>query len=137
MSFNFTICSKNPADISAEEAEELGKALRRLDADINVRTEVKPREGMAVTWAEIVIITLQVAGPILAGLKDKVLAKVTDSAIEWARRRYEGKRKGARRPPYIDIYGPDGEIIKSVEVKNAEDKGTDRTDQHISRLKKK
>ena len=137
MSFNFTICSKNPADISAEEAEELGEAFRRLDADINATTEVKPREGLAVTWAEIVIITLPVAGPIVSELKDKVLTKAIDAAIEWARRRYEGKRKGSRRPTYIDIYGPDGEIIKSVEVKNAEDKGTDRTDQHISRLKKK
>src|ERR1700685_4071415 len=108
MAFNFTISSKNPADISAEEAEELAEAFRGLDADINVTTEVKPREGRGVTWAEIVIITLQVTAPLLSQLKDKVLGKAMDAAIEWARRRYEGKRKGSRRPTYIDIYGPDG-----------------------------
>jgi hypothetical protein len=134
MALKFTISSKNPADVSAEDEEELAEAFRRLDANINVTTEIKPREGRGITWAEIVIITLQVVGPVLSQLKDKVLAKVTEAAIEWARRRYEGKRKGSRRPTYIDIYGPDGEIIKSIEVKNAEDKGTDRTDKHISRL---
>jgi hypothetical protein len=53
MSFNFTILSKNPADISAEEMEALARTMRGLDRDINVTTEVKPREGKGITWAEI------------------------------------------------------------------------------------
>jgi hypothetical protein len=69
--------------------------------------------------------------PTAAIVGQELIQEITKAGIEWARARF--KRKKAGTPVYIPIYGPDGEILKSVVVKNATDEAEDRTEQDRKR----
>ena len=119
------IRSSNPADITPEEAEELAQIIRSLDWAIGVEVVAQQREGTGVTWAEL----LHISVPGLVWGGKKIVNKLADVAIEWTRKRFEGRRNGSKRPVYINIYGPDGKIVKAVAVKNATDEVQDRTEE--------
>jgi hypothetical protein len=124
------IRSRNPSDISLDEAEQLARAIRVLLPDDNVQVEGKERrEGSkGITWFQIIEIMLP-AGLIVG---KEVIQELTKIGIEWARTRF--KARGGRRPVYIPIYGPDGKVVKSVVVKNAVDEPEDRTEQDRKRF---
>jgi hypothetical protein len=126
------IQSLQPFDISAEEAEELARTIRTLDIDIETQVKAEGRKGRGITWGQVLTISL----PFLAWGGNKLADKITDVAIEWARKRYEARLKESKRPTFVNIYGPDGAVVKSVKVNNATDAIEDLTEEKL-RLKRK
>lgn len=124
--------SRNSARITLEEAEELAQAVRPLVPNINVRAEGnEPRQGTyGVTFFQIVEIVLTTTAALVG---KETVQEITKAAIEWARERFK-RKKGT--PVYIPIYGPDGEIVKSVVIKNATDEPEDRTEEDRNLFKK-
>ena len=120
------IRSRNPARITLEEAEELAQAVRALVPDINVEVEGKEQKPSTygVTYFQIIEIVLLSTATIVG---KEMIQEFTKAGIEWARTRLKRKKGGT--PIYIPIYGPDGEIVKSVVIKNATDEPEDRTEQ--------
>ncbi|MGD0540009.1 MAG: hypothetical protein ABSB33_00690 [Tepidisphaeraceae bacterium] len=121
---------RNPNDIHLDEAEALAQLLRPVVPEISV--EVEGQEQLpghfGVTWFQIIeLVVPTVASP--------VLGEILKAAIEWARSRFKKKEGTQRRPVYVPIYGPDGEILKSVLVKNAVDEPEDRTEEDRNRQK--
>jgi hypothetical protein len=114
------VITKNPADITLQETEEIAELIRGLDLDLEVQVESKPRGGYGVTWFEVLVISAATK------LGDAVIKKLVDVTVEWARQRFRGRKSGSKRPVSVSIYGPDG-MVKSVVIKNA-DEVEDRTD---------
>lgn len=137
----------NPLDLRPEELEDLAHAIRGIDSNYEVgiagEEEVDPRRR-GVTWYEILTIWL----PAVSG--DISLLIIVGQAIAWARRRFQQQeadqiqrhqqelaqrlRRGrkpkphiTRRPKYIRILGPNGEVLKVVLVKDPESEPEDRT----------
>ena len=46
---------------------------------------------------------------------------IADSVIAWVHERFKKRKVNSKRPVYVVIYGPDGEIVKSVLVRNTTD----------------
>ena len=124
-----TIRSRNPLRITLNEAEELAQAVRPLAPDIKVEVEAEEQQQgtYGVTFFQIIEIVL----PTAAIVGQELVQEITKAGIEWARARFKRKKTG--NPVYIPIYGPDGEILKSVVVKNATDEPEDRTEQDRER----
>ena len=120
------INSKNPNDITLEEGEEIAEMLRRLHPDCDVQVLGQQRDGTGVTWFEVLYISLGFAAKELVQQAVKMIA---DSVIAWVRERFKKLRVNSKRPVYVVIYGPDGEIVKSVLVRNATEEPEDRTEE--------
>jgi hypothetical protein len=120
------IRSRNPARITLEEAEELAQAIRPLAPNTNTNVEGSDSEQRpgtyGVTYFQIIEIVLPTA--VLVG--KELIQEITKAAVQWARARFK-RKKGT--PIYIPIYGPDGDIVKSVVIKNDTDEPEDRTEQ--------
>jgi hypothetical protein len=105
---------QNPLDLREEDLRSLAKVLSpELPGHRIGYAYHLPQEGIyGVTWPEVVYIWLPaVAGGLAKELVDAVLAQ----AVAWARSRF--KREGApKRPKYVAIYGPNGEVLASVEI---------------------
>jgi hypothetical protein len=127
--------SPSPFDITAEEIEEIATTIRGLNLNCEVRTSVTQREGVGITWFEILRIALM-GGAFGAGklFTEEVVKKIADVAVDWARERFKGRKKESKRPVYVAIYGPDG-VVKSVVIKNATDEPEDRTEEDKSLAK--
>lgn len=128
--------SPSPFDITPEEIEDIAAAVRGLNLNCEVRTSVTQREGVGITWFEILRIAL-LGGGFGAGklFTEEVVKKIADVAVDWARERFRGRKKESKRPVYVAIYGPDG-VVKSLVIKNATDEPEDRTDEDQSMAKK-
>ena len=114
---------KNPADITSGEAEKLAKAFRTAYPGYEVQVEIveiHPCDGYAVTWYEVISIA------VVSGLAVEITKQIIKLAVDWARERF--KQKQSRRPTSITIYGPKGEVLKSLVVKNATDEPEDETE---------
>jgi hypothetical protein len=124
------IFTPNPHDITLEEAEDVARAIRGLNTNRDVRVAGKEREGYGVTWFEVLHISFLGGAAFGLGkmVAEELAKRVTDIAVDWARERFKGRKSKSRRPVYVAIRGPDGQIIKSVVVKNATDDPEDRTE---------
>jgi hypothetical protein len=108
--------SQNLLDLREEDIKSLAQALAACFPGYRFGyAYYPPRDGMfGVTWWEVVRIWLP---DIAESLKDKVVGALVALAVDWARRRF--RRKDApKRPKYVAIYGPNGQVITSVLVKD-------------------
>jgi hypothetical protein len=110
---------KNPLDIMPEEAEELAKAIRVSCPKYKVQVRINGYKGYAVTWYEVIEIA------VVSAVTEEVIRRIGKVAVDWARKRF--KQKQSERPKAITIFGPKGEVLKSLVVKNATDEPEDRT----------
>ncbi|HTV93786.1 MAG TPA: hypothetical protein VMG98_13805, partial [Verrucomicrobiae bacterium] len=128
--------SRNPADISWKETEGLQKAIRAVvpDQTLEIVAEEMNREGYGygITWSEIMDVILPAAS-FVGGVASKALIdEIVKVAVDWARARFHVT--GGRRPFDIQIYGPDGKILRKVLVKDATAEPDDQTEQYRSVL---
>ena len=126
-----TIRTRNPKDVTFEEAEDLAKAIRAFlpDQDVEVAGKEQREGTYGVTWFQVVDIVVPIAGGAGAILKKEFIEGIAKLAIDRARARFKAKGGTSRRPVYIPIYGSDGKIVESVVIKNATDEAEDRTEQ--------
>ena len=127
MSLN-TVIIRARKDVPAEEMEEIAQAIRRLDPDCDVQVDITERTGYGVTWFKVLQIVLEgskYAGTAAAGAAAK---KIAEAIIDWARAQFT---KSKRPVSFSIIYGPHGEVLKSVIVKP--DGVEDRTDEDRKR----
>jgi len=126
------IQTKNPHDITMEEAEQIASILRNTDCDFSVTTQALERTGYGVTWFEV--LNISVLGGAAFGLAkafaEEVVKKIADIAVDWAHERFKGPKSKSKRPVYVAIYGPDG-LLKSLVITNAIDPPEDRTAQDL------
>ena len=115
-----TIQTKNPAVITPEEAEKLAEAIRISYPEYEVQVEINEYEGYAVTWYEVIKIA------VVSGVVEEITKQIIKLAVDWARERF--KQKQSVRPTSITIFGPKGEVLKSLVVKNATDEPGDETE---------
>lgn len=104
------IGTKNPNDITPQEAEEFAKILRSSIPKLAVQIQSSEYSGKAVTLYEILNIWL------LTKVSEQLVEQVVKLAIEWVRLRFS---KPHKRTTSIAIYDARGEIIKRVVIKNA------------------
>lgn len=124
MSKKIIIQPKNPLDIIPEEAEELARAIRVSYPKYKVQVKINGYKGYAVTLYQV--ITIAVLGAVTEG----IIKQIAKLAVDWARERF--KQKQSARTTSITIYGPRGEVLKSLVVKNATDEPEDETKEAIS-----
>jgi hypothetical protein len=93
---------------SEEDREALVDAMNESGLDVTAgrtdRVEIAESEG----WVAIAI-ALWLGGHIA----DKALSVVLDATVEWARERF---RRRESRPREVRIYGPNGDVIRRVEI---------------------
>ena len=110
---NIIIETKNPNDITPEEAETFAEDIRSKYPKYEVQVLGSGYTGYGVTWYEIINIWL------VTTITKQLLEQISKIFIDWARQRF--LRMGSKRPMSITIYGPNGKALKSIVVKNAND----------------
>jgi hypothetical protein len=113
---------KDSRDVLPAELEPLAQELREALADVAPSLEVhidadEDEHRVGVTFIEVVHIALEGLGGVasLVAIKDAV----SGVCARWMQRR--SVQKNDRRPRSVSIYGPDGRIIRRVELEGAED----------------
>ncbi len=117
----------NPDDFEPEDFQELIDALRKLDQGYEVRLAYNEQIGHRVTWAEAITLWLSIAADAIT------IMAIVGQGIAWAQAGFEKEKKEQvqqaiesgeampdvrYRPKYITIYGPDGNVLKSVVKRN-------------------
>jgi hypothetical protein len=101
-----------------------------LNLASEVRVEEPEREGRGLTWFEILYITLSFkAGQTVV---DEATEEIAAIFMDWARRRFAGRKSGSKRPVYLEIHVRDdlgNRVAKVIVAKNATDEPEDRTEQ--------
>lgn len=115
---------KNPLDITPEEAEELAKAIRVSYPKYKVQVKINEYRGYAVTLYQVITIA------VLSAVTEEIIKQIIKLSVDWARERF--KQIQSARATSITIYGPKGEVLKSLVVKNATDESEDETKEAIS-----
>lgn len=105
---------KNPLSVKPEEVQELAEEIRSLYPSYEITVEGEGYSGYAVTFYEV--INIWVIGPASGAL----ILEITKLSIKWARKRFSQKGK-ENRPKSITIYGPKGDVLKQIVLKNAID----------------
>jgi hypothetical protein len=108
-----------------EEAEKFAAELRELGFDVEIEKFV-PSRLTGVTWWEMIRVHLESAGAgAVVGAVAKDLAKdavkavakqVSDVFVRWARRRGMLPEKNPKQAKCVEIYGPDGSVVRRVTV---------------------
>jgi hypothetical protein len=108
-----TLRSKNPLDPRPDELEDLAQAIQRCDPELEViiATGEPPQVGVSlwevievyVEWSEITV-------PITVALIPEL--------VSWMR---EGFKKMPGRPKSAYIYGPNGEVLRTIELKGPDE----------------
>lgn len=98
----------------ADELEGIAEAIREVAPDLTVEVEdpkLIPPGKYGVIYAEVLNVTL----PVLGGY---VFGKIADAVISKAQAGWDRKQKhNARpRPRYVNILGPDGEVLRKVRI---------------------
>jgi hypothetical protein len=114
---NIAIWFTSTTAITTEEAEDLEHSIH------NINPMLEFKAGNATIQnpdfpKDFLTILLQ------SPLGKQFLEEITKSGIKWAQHRFE--RSG--RPVCITVSGPDGNILKSILVKNAVDEPVDETE---------
>jgi hypothetical protein len=127
---SIVVRTQNPLDITCDEAGEIAATIRGLNLAGEVRVEEQEREYRGLTWFEILHITLSYqAGQIVL---DKATKEIAAIVVDWARRRFAGRKSGSKRPVYLEIHVRDdlgNRVMKAIVMKNATDEPEDRTEQ--------
>lgn len=135
MAGSIVVRTRNPLDITPDEAAEIAARIRSLNLDGEVRVEEQEREDRGLTWFEFLYITLAFkVGRIVV---EEAAKKITDIVVDWARQRFRGRKSGSKRPVYLEIHVRDdlGErVVKSIVIKNATDEPEDRTEKKQIRI---
>lgn len=121
------ILQPRDARIDSQETQELAELIRTLNSEYKVDVSASPEQiGKGITFYEIVYIWI-IAGSTIFVEKfvEKFAEKLAEISIKWARDRL--KKKGKGFPTCINIYGPNGKILKSVVVKDATQEVEDQT----------
>lgn len=105
---------KNPLDVKPEDLQELAEEIHSLCPGYDIKIEGKGYTGYGLTWGEIV--NFWIAAPV-SGL---LIEQIIKLAIKWARKRFTQKGR-EKRPKSITIYGPKGNILKTIVLHNATD----------------
>jgi hypothetical protein len=118
-------------DVPAEELEEIAQVIRDLNLGCDVQINVTERPGYGVTWYRVAHIALSAGLFTAAGraLASEAGKRIAGAVIDWARQKFIRKQSVRPRPISVTIYGPNGEVLKSVVVKKATDDVEDRTGQ--------
>jgi hypothetical protein len=138
---------RNPLDVRPEDLEDLAEAVRNIDPSYEVEILPKEVDGLeprfGVTFWEVIQIISYTADA-------AAVAALAKAAVDWARHRFkkqeaeqtrrheerlaEYKRRGPKpkvhithRPKYVEIYGPDGKVVKAVLIERPESEPEDRT----------
>jgi hypothetical protein len=100
----------NDRDFETSDLEALAGAVRD-DTGLDVEVASREQRGYAVTWWEVVDF-------LLTDGAGHAIDAIIGVAVAWARKRLRAaKEKTDRpRPVAVRIYGPDGELLKTVEV---------------------
>jgi hypothetical protein len=115
--------SQNKLDLPAEELQSLAADLRAYDPVGEVTIDEREIKGYGVTWWEVVRIWL--VDPVVSGAAAGTAAYALNAGRNWACERFV---KVPKRPKYIGIYGPDGNVLKSILIKDEMMEEEDRTD---------
>jgi len=109
----------NPQDLRAEDLQDLADAIRQLDHDYEVKIAYHDQIGHRVTWVEALTIWLP------AVIDSAALAAIIAQSIAWARRRFKKEESEQAendnvqyRPKSVTILGPNGEVLKSIKIRN-------------------
>jgi hypothetical protein len=114
---------KNPLDLRPEEAEELAKAIRVSYPKYKVQVKINGYKGYAVTLYQVITIA------VIGAVTEEIIKQIVKLAVDWARERF--KQRQSARTTSITIYGPKGEVLKALVVKNATDEPEDTTKEAI------
>jgi hypothetical protein len=130
MTGSIVVRTQNPLDITRDEAREIAATIRGLNLASEVRVEEQEREGRGLTWFEILYITLCFEADQI--VVDKAIEEVAAIFVDWARRRFRGRKSGSKRPVYLEIHVRDDlgkRVMKAIVTKNATDEPEDHTEQ--------
>lgn len=110
--------SRNPLDPTPDELEDLALDIQRLHPDYEVilMTGERPRVGVSL-WE---VIECYVPWSDMASAAAGAL---TAELVRWLRNRFE---KLPGRPKSMVIYGPNGEVLKEIEMQSPEENSRDR-----------
>jgi hypothetical protein len=114
---NYVLEPGNPFDFTRDEldaiAAEIGEQIPNVDVSIKLRDE----RGYGVSLVEVMRISTEVADAVKATAE---AAGVIALIVAWMRSRWNKDRKdhpdGRPRPRSVVLYGPNGEILRSVQI---------------------
>jgi len=96
----------------SEDQQSLVEAIKDLELGVTVGptdlVEIAESEG----W-----IAIAIALWLGSHIADKALSMVLDATVQWARERF---RRRESRPREVRIYGPNGDVIRRVEIEYEE-----------------
>jgi hypothetical protein len=96
----------------AEELEPLAAELRRHGYQVELTD--KERFGRGVTWWEVFNFVVDES---TEHAIEAAVGVVTASFVAWARKRFKSG-EGRPAPKAAKLYGPDGSVLKTIEVKD-------------------
>lgn len=108
--YRIVIQPGNPLDLKAKQLSPLFKAIQKSDPECEVEYSVKEQRGFGVTWWEVLYVWVP-----WGVISSAIAKKIVEVLADWAHRRIKGERKGSR-PRSVTIYGPDGKVLKKIEV---------------------
>lgn len=124
-----TLTPGNALDFEEFELEELAAEVSR-EAGVQVALATREQRGRAVTWWEVVDFVVSEAG-------GEAVGAVVIAAVAWAARRVKKAREATPdrlpRPVWVNVYGPNGDVLKSVQVPNRDEEPRDVTEEERER----
>jgi PAS domain-containing protein len=98
-----------------EALEALIASIREEGIDGEIR--YRPPSGRGISWIEVtsIYIGMKVGDAIISTATKGLIDRIAERSKDWAKRRFASG--DAVRPQLIRIYGPDGTVLKEVEVK--------------------
>ena len=123
----------NPLDLKLEKLKSLISELQEQDPEYNIQFVSTELTGYGVTFWEVLYVWL-----LWVGIKtaEAAIPKIVDLFIKWAHNRFH-QEGGEKRPKYVAIYGPNGEVLKSVLVRSKDSEPEDRTEEDRKRPPRK
>jgi hypothetical protein len=88
-----------------------------------VQVKINGYKGYAVTLYQVITIA------VLGAATEEIIRQIVKVSVDWARKRF--KQKQSARTTSITIYGPKGEVLKSLVVKNTTDEPEDETEEAV------
>lgn len=115
----------NSLDLRKEKLESLISELQEQYPDNEVQYKTNELSGYGVTFWEVLYVCLVWTA---LNITETAIKKFTELFIEWAFNRFIEDDQN-KRPKYVAIYGPNGEVLKSVLVKSKDSEPEDYTEE--------
>jgi hypothetical protein len=100
---------QNPLDLRPEALADLVDAVRDIDSAFEIQFAAHEQRGYGVTLWEVLFIWIG------GKVAETTIDSITNSAIDWAKRRFNVPNKG-HRPKSITILGPDGRAVRRIKL---------------------